>query len=106
MREMGVRGVLVYCADYRCSHSVALSADRWPDDLQMTLRLPTSNRSSPATRAAGMVAMSGPTSTGANRPVPAMGVSIAAAKAAPALGVPAAAAGGSVMKPYRSVSRW
>jgi hypothetical protein len=23
-----VRGVLIYCADYRCSHSVALSADR------------------------------------------------------------------------------
>ena len=32
MREMGVRGVLVYCADYHCSHSVALSADRWPDE--------------------------------------------------------------------------
>jgi hypothetical protein len=26
MRESGVRGVLVYCADYRCSHSVAVSA--------------------------------------------------------------------------------
>jgi hypothetical protein len=24
--EMGVRAVLVYCADYHCSHSVALSA--------------------------------------------------------------------------------
>jgi hypothetical protein len=34
MREMGLRGVLVYCANYRCSHSVALSADRWPDDLK------------------------------------------------------------------------
>ena len=22
MREMGVRGVLVYCSDYRCSHNV------------------------------------------------------------------------------------
>jgi hypothetical protein len=20
MREMGVRGILIYCADYRCSH--------------------------------------------------------------------------------------
>src|SRR6476659_5618509 len=29
MREMGIRGVLVYCSDYRCSHSIALSADRW-----------------------------------------------------------------------------
>jgi hypothetical protein len=26
MREMGVRGVLIYCADYRCSHSIALMA--------------------------------------------------------------------------------
>jgi len=31
MREMGVRGLLVYCSDYHCSHSVAISADRWPD---------------------------------------------------------------------------
>jgi hypothetical protein len=36
MREMGVRGVLIYCADYHCSHSVALSADRWPDDLRLS----------------------------------------------------------------------
>ncbi len=28
MRDSGVRGILVYCADYRCSRSVALSADR------------------------------------------------------------------------------
>jgi hypothetical protein len=32
MREQGVRGLLIYCADYRCSHSVALNGDRWPDD--------------------------------------------------------------------------
>jgi hypothetical protein len=24
LRDMGVRGVLIYCADYRCSHSVAV----------------------------------------------------------------------------------
>jgi hypothetical protein len=36
MREMGVRGVLIYCADYHCSHSVALSADRWPDELRLS----------------------------------------------------------------------
>jgi hypothetical protein len=36
MREMGVRGVLIYCADYRCSHSVALSADRWPDEVRLS----------------------------------------------------------------------
>jgi hypothetical protein len=28
MRESGVRGLLVYCADYRPSHSIAVSADR------------------------------------------------------------------------------
>ncbi|MBR0719660.1 hypothetical protein [Bradyrhizobium liaoningense] len=36
MRQMGVRGVLVYCADYSCSHSVTLSADRWPDDVRLS----------------------------------------------------------------------
>jgi hypothetical protein len=37
MRDaMGVRGILVYCADYHCSHNVALSADRWPDDLRLS----------------------------------------------------------------------
>jgi hypothetical protein len=30
MRDMGVRGLLVYCADYCCSHSVAISGDGWP----------------------------------------------------------------------------
>ena len=25
MRESGVRGLLVYCADYRCSNSLAVS---------------------------------------------------------------------------------
>jgi hypothetical protein len=25
MRETGVRGLLVYCADYRCSHSLVIS---------------------------------------------------------------------------------
>jgi hypothetical protein len=36
MREMGVRGVLIYCADYHCSHSIALSAVHWPDDLRLS----------------------------------------------------------------------
>jgi hypothetical protein len=34
VREMGVRGLLVYCADFRCSHSIAISADDWPDDVR------------------------------------------------------------------------
>lgn len=36
MREMGVRGVVVYCADYTCSHSVSLSAERWADALRLS----------------------------------------------------------------------
>jgi hypothetical protein len=36
MRASGVRGVLVYCADYRCSHGTAISADRWPDDVRLS----------------------------------------------------------------------
>jgi hypothetical protein len=35
-RSSGVRGLLVYCADYRCSHSIAISADRWPDDVRLS----------------------------------------------------------------------
>jgi hypothetical protein len=30
MRDSGVRGIVVYCSDYRCSHSMALMADHWP----------------------------------------------------------------------------
>src|SRR3974377_2013022 len=36
MREAGVRGLLIYCADYRCSHSIALSGDAWPDDMRLS----------------------------------------------------------------------
>lgn len=36
MRESGVRGLLVYCSDYRCSHSTQLSADQWPDDVRLS----------------------------------------------------------------------
>jgi hypothetical protein len=32
MRDMGVRELLVYCADYQCSHSIAGSCYGWPDD--------------------------------------------------------------------------
>ena len=35
-RDMGVRGLLVYCADYQCSHSIAISGDRWPDDVRLS----------------------------------------------------------------------
>jgi hypothetical protein len=36
MRDMGVRGLLIYCSDYRCSHSTAISGDRWPDDVRLS----------------------------------------------------------------------
>ncbi|WP_311977841.1 hypothetical protein [Bradyrhizobium diversitatis] len=33
MREMGLRGVLVYC---HCGHHVALDADQWPDEVRLS----------------------------------------------------------------------
>jgi hypothetical protein len=36
MRAASVRGLLVYCSDYKCSHSTAISADRWPDDVRLS----------------------------------------------------------------------
>jgi hypothetical protein len=36
MRESGVFGVVVFCSDYRCSHSTALPADRWPDHIRLS----------------------------------------------------------------------
>ena len=36
MRSQGVRGLLIYCSDYRCSHSIVISADRWPDDVRLS----------------------------------------------------------------------
>ncbi|RZN08072.1 hypothetical protein CWO91_24090 [Bradyrhizobium genosp. SA-3] len=33
VREMGLRGVLVYC---HCGHHVALNADRWLDDVRLS----------------------------------------------------------------------
>jgi hypothetical protein len=36
MREMGVRGLLVYCSDYHCSHWKAISGDKWPDDVRLS----------------------------------------------------------------------
>ena len=36
MRDSGVREVLVYCRDHRCSHSATISADRWPDNIRLS----------------------------------------------------------------------
>ena len=36
MRDSGVRGLLVYCQNYQCSHSTAIGGDRWPDDVRLS----------------------------------------------------------------------
>jgi hypothetical protein len=36
MRSSGVRGLLIHCQNYRCSHSIAISADPWPDDVRLS----------------------------------------------------------------------
>jgi hypothetical protein len=36
MREMGVRGLLIYCADYHCSQSVAINGDQWAGDVRLS----------------------------------------------------------------------
>jgi hypothetical protein len=36
MRDNSVRGLLIYCADYRCSHYITISGDRWPDDIRLS----------------------------------------------------------------------
>jgi hypothetical protein len=36
LRSSGVRGLLIYCADYRCSHYIAVSGDQWPEDVRLS----------------------------------------------------------------------
>jgi hypothetical protein len=36
MRESGIDRILIYCADFRCSHSIQMSADRWPDHVRLS----------------------------------------------------------------------
>jgi hypothetical protein len=36
MRASGVRGLLIYCADYKCSHWITVNADQWPDDTRLS----------------------------------------------------------------------
>jgi hypothetical protein len=36
MRSCGVQGVLIYRADYRCSHSIAMAAGHWSDDVRLS----------------------------------------------------------------------
>jgi hypothetical protein len=36
MRQSGVTGVLIYCADHKCSHVVTASVEEWPDDVRLS----------------------------------------------------------------------
>jgi hypothetical protein len=36
MRASGVRGLLIYCSDFRCSHWTAISGDKWPDHVRLS----------------------------------------------------------------------
>ena len=36
MRASGVRDVLIYCRDHRCSHSTTISAEQWPDHVRLS----------------------------------------------------------------------
>lgn len=36
MREMGVTRILVYCADYKCSHSIEMDSAPWADDVRLS----------------------------------------------------------------------
>lgn len=36
MRSTGVHHVLVYCADYKCSHHVVMDSAAWGDDVRLS----------------------------------------------------------------------
>jgi hypothetical protein len=36
MRAAGVRGLLIYCSDFKCSHWTAINGDRWPDGVRLS----------------------------------------------------------------------
>jgi hypothetical protein len=35
MRASAVRGLLIYCADYKCSHWITVNADQRPADVRL-----------------------------------------------------------------------
>ena len=36
MRQSGLRRLLVYCSDHKCSHSVVVDSERWGDDVRLS----------------------------------------------------------------------
>jgi len=41
LHESGVRDLLIYCRDHRCSQHVETNADGWPDEVQLSDIEPT-----------------------------------------------------------------
>jgi hypothetical protein len=44
MRESGPTRPIVYCADYKCAHSVVIDAGRWGDDVRLSGLRPSQRR--------------------------------------------------------------
>jgi hypothetical protein len=36
MRASGLSRIIVYCADYRCTHHVSIDAARWADNVRLS----------------------------------------------------------------------
>jgi hypothetical protein len=36
LRASGVRDVIIYCRDHRCSHQIETNADGWPDHVRLS----------------------------------------------------------------------
>lgn len=36
LRSSGVHGIIIYCANYECSHSVERAADAWADSIRLS----------------------------------------------------------------------
>ena len=36
MRASGVRDVLIYCRDHKCSRHIGVNADRWPGHIRLS----------------------------------------------------------------------
>jgi hypothetical protein len=36
MRDVGVRRLLIYCSDCKCSHLITMGGDRWPDHVRLS----------------------------------------------------------------------
>jgi len=36
MRQSGPTLLIVYCADYKCGHSIVIDASRWGDDVRLS----------------------------------------------------------------------